>query len=422
MPGSNSLPAASMEVWVEDASNNGTMVNQTILLKRGQKRRLHSGDEISLVNPETLRKRIRDDARLQNILQQHSFVFVNVAHQQQQQKQQPAKRHADPLGQSLGSLGSFPIAGPTSSAKRRKGLVNVRAMKYTGIRGPTPIRSPVPAPNRALHPLGLPTPKSGNVHHNHNQKESSSVAVSNRGRRRVSSSMVAAPLEAASPRRIEQDYDIRDLLGRGTCGEVRRAIHRLSGKERAVKIISLPPPGLVNQKQQQEAQQWQAEARILQTLDHPYVVQLVDVFCTDTHLYLVMELCAGGDLFDRIIQTKKYTEYDARRVMRRLLCAMHYIHEDCQLVHRDIKPENILLTGANDPCDVKITDFGVAKSASSELKTFCGTPLYFAPEVLKRRHTVHGQGRYGKAADVWSLGVILYILLSGTPPYNIDGA
>ena len=85
----------------------------------------------------------------------------------------------------------------------------------------------------------------------------------------------------------------------------------------------------------------------------------------------------------------------------------------------DLKPENILLNASD--IDVKITDFGVAKSASGGLKTLVGTPGYLAPEILKRRHTVLGQGRYGKSADLWSLGVILYILLSGTPPFDVDG-
>jgi serine/threonine protein kinase len=86
----------------------------------------------------------------------------------------------------------------------------------------------------------------------------------------------------------------------------------------------------------------------------------------------------------------------------------------------DLKPENILLVSANSDVDVKLTDFGLAKAADEGLKTFCGTPQYFAPEVLRRRHTVAGRGRYGKQADMWSLGVILYVLLSGTPPFSAD--
>jgi serine/threonine protein kinase len=88
-------------------------------------------------------------------------------------------------------------------------------------------------------------------------------------------------------------------------------------------------------------------------------------------------------------------------------------------VHRDLKPENILLATRESDIDVKLTDFGLAKAINGDgLKTFCGTPQYFAPEVLQRRHTVRGAGRYGEPADMWSLGVILYVLLSGTPPFD----
>lgn len=105
--------------------------------------------------------------------------------------------------------------------------------------------------------------------------------------------------------------------------------------------------------------------------------------------------------------------------MRRLLSVVHYLHQDCNIVHRDLKPENILLGNKLSCIDVKLTDFGLAKCVSGNgLKTFCGTPQYFAPEVLKRQTTVMGQGRYGKPADMWSLGVILYVLLSGTPPFD----
>jgi serine/threonine protein kinase len=161
------------------------------------------------------------------------------------------------------------------------------------------------------------------------------------------------------------------------------------------------------------------EVSLLQSLDHPYIVQLVDVFLHHgVAMYLVMELVAGGDLFDRIVDQHRYTEVDARRAMRRLLSAVYYLHEIKNIVHRDLKPENILCAS---PTHVKLADFGLAKIMKADgLKTFCGTPQYFAPEVLQRRHTVSGEGRYGKPADMWSLGVILYILLTGKPPFSAD--
>ncbi|CAM9946573.1 unnamed protein product, partial [Choristocarpus tenellus] len=156
------------------------------------------------------------------------------------------------------------------------------------------------------------------------------------------------------------------------------------------------------------------------------IIKLEDIFQTDGAVYLVMELVSGGDLFDRIVERGIYSEDSAQELLFQVLTAVAYLHEK-DIVHRqglerrrwDLKPENILLVGRDSDVDVKITDFGLAKRANKEgLKTFCGTPQYFAPEVLKRRNTVLGVGRYGKEADMWSVGVILYILLSGTHPFH----
>eukprot|EP00536_Pseudo-nitzschia_multiseries_P008337 jgi/Psemu1/197785/e_gw1.210.63.1 len=211
--------------------------------------------------------------------------------------------------------------------------------------------------------------------------------------------------------RIETFYDMREVLGDGTSGQVRRAIHRQSGKERAVKIVSL--------RRNLNVDMMEREVDLLRSLDHPYIVRLVEVFVQrGVAMYLVMELVKGGDLFDSIVDKLRYTEVEARRAMRRILSAVYYLHEVANVVHRDLKPENIL---CSSPTHVKLADFGLAKIMNADgLKTFCGTPAYFAPEVLERRATVAGRGRYGKPADIWSLGVILYILLTGKPPFNAD--
>jgi serine/threonine protein kinase len=161
------------------------------------------------------------------------------------------------------------------------------------------------------------------------------------------------------------------------------------------------------------------EVALLQKLDHPYITSFIDVFVhPGVAMYIVMELVKGGDLFDRIAEMQRYTEVEARRTMRRLLSAVHYLHSQ-NIVHRDLKPENILIS--DSPTHVKLADFGLAKIVKSDgLKTFCGTPAYFAPEVLQRRSTVAGEGRYGKPADMWSLGVILFILLTGKFPFDAD--
>jgi hypothetical protein len=336
----------NMQVFVEDSSGNGTLVNQTILLRRGEKRILHSGDEICLVNPETLEKKVRSSTALRELLQRHSFVFVNV-----QQQQRPS------LLPSLFSSGQF-------SSGKCKAAVNPRETRQHSF--------PIPAGRAVQHSISSLQHRVSPIH-----------------------------------RRVEEDYDIRDLLGSGTVGQVRRAIHRQTGQERAVKIIK--SRGLV----QQDPLELEAEATILRELQHPYIVQLADVYTSskDSTVYIVMELLHGGDLFDRIVAKEHYSEVESRRVMRRLLSAIHYLHEDCNIVHRDLKPENILLSCRSGCIDVKLTDFGLAKSVNGDdLKTFCGTPQYFAPEVLKRRSTVAGRGRYGKPADMWSLGVVVSIV------------
>jgi serine/threonine protein kinase len=106
-----------------------------------------------------------------------------------------------------------------------------------------------------------------------------------------------------------------------------------------------------------------------------------------------MEMSSGGDLFDRVVKKKHYPEHEAKKVMTQILQAMAYLHEK-NIAHRDIKPENILLVSKHSDVDIKLTDFGLAKKVdeSGKMKTFCGTPQYFAPEVLQRRHTTKGSG------------------------------
>lgn len=342
-----------VSVWLEDCSGNGTLVNQTTLLRKGERRLLHAGDEICVVNPTSLRRKVRKQSLLTHILQQYSFVFVR-------QQYPPNFGPAAVMPSTLSFTSSFAPWKPPPST--RKAAVNARETT-TG-------REPV--------------------------------------------KLLAGPPE----RRLEQDYEVRDLLGEGTAGLVRRAIHRKTGQERAVKVIRLMKRPYATASTNALADV-QAEAKILQGLEHPYIVELDDFYVTDSAVYLVMELLQGGDLFDRIVDKGQYSETESRRVMRRLLAAIYYLHEEQNVVHRDLKPENILLCSRANDVQVKLTDFGLAKTVNDEgCKTFCGTPQYFAPEVLSRQHTVKGRGRYGKPADMWSLGVILYVLLSGTTPFE----
>ncbi|KAG1662155.1 Calcium/calmodulin-dependent protein kinase type 1 [Nymphon striatum] len=152
------------------------------------------------------------------------------------------------------------------------------------------------------------------------------------------------------------------------------------------------------------------EILVLRRLAHPNIVRLKETFEEKTKVYLVMELVTGGELFDRIVERGNYTEKDASGLIKQVLLAVDYMHT-LGVVHRDLKPENLLYYDADEDSKIMISDFGLSKMEDSGvMATACGTPGYVAPEVL-------AQKPYGKAVDVWSLGVISYILLCGYPPF-----
>jgi len=153
------------------------------------------------------------------------------------------------------------------------------------------------------------------------------------------------------------------------------------------------------------------EVSILQEMKHKHIIRLFDFFKEAANYYLVLEEMDGGELFDRIVAKAYYNEKEARDTCKIIIDAVGYLHKN-NVAHRDLKPENLLLVSKNDDSQVKIADFGFAKKVfeESSLTTQCGTPGYVAPEILE------GQ-KYDQRADMWSVGVILYILLGGYPPF-----
>ncbi|XP_052385710.1 MAP/microtubule affinity-regulating kinase 4 isoform X1 [Oncorhynchus keta] len=200
------------------------------------------------------------------------------------------------------------------------------------------------------------------------------------------------------------NYRLLKTIGKGNFAKVKLARHILTGKEVAIKIIDktqLNPTSL---------QKLFREVRIMKGLNHPNIVQLFEVIETDKTLYLIMEYASGGEVFDYLVSHGRMKEIEARAKFRQIVSAVHYCHMK-NIVHRDLKAENLLLD-AN--ANVKIADFGFSNefTLGNKLDTFCGSPPYAAPELFQ------GKKYDGPEVDVWSLGVILYTLVSGSLPFD----
>ncbi|GAB9465425.1 Camk/camk1 protein kinase [Globisporangium polare] len=212
-----------------------------------------------------------------------------------------------------------------------------------------------------------------------------------------------------NPNSFEEQYTLGKMIGSGTFSVVRDAIHKPTGQKYAIKCIKRE--GLTAE----DIEALTTEVAILKQMNHPNIMILHDFFAEEKYYYLVTEFMAGGELFDRIVEKSYYSEREARDLVKLLLEAIKYCH-DSDIVHRDLKPENLLLTSKDDDASIKLADFGFAKKIEFNgegLVTACGTPGYVAPEILE------GQA-YGKGVDIWSIGVITYILLCGYPPFHDD--
>lgn len=215
---------------------------------------------------------------------------------------------------------------------------------------------------------------------------------------------------------VDNSGNIRDWykletspLGAGSYGQVCKAEHKASKAIRAVKTVSKVAAG------PRILSRLHTEIDIMKMLDHPGIIKLYETFEDRKNIYLVMELCVGGELFDRIVASGHFTETQAAIVMQQMISAVYYMHEN-HVCHRDLKPENFLFR-SKDPIEtniLKLIDFGL--SATFEPGTFfatkAGTPYYVAPQVL--------DGKYDELSDIWSAGVIMYVLLCGYPPFMAE--
>jgi len=202
---------------------------------------------------------------------------------------------------------------------------------------------------------------------------------------------------------IIKDYTLGKTLGSGAFGTVRAAIHKETKQNRAVKILK---------KSEQDEEKLFLEVNILSKLSHPNIMQIYEFYDDNTNFYIVSELCKGGELFDMISEKGCFSEQEACPIMKQLLSAITYCHQN-HIVHRDLKPENILLEDKKDSeITIKLIDWGGARyfSKNKKMTKINGTPYYIAPEVLNEV--------YDEKCDIWSAGVIFYILLCGYPPFN----
>jgi calcium-dependent protein kinase len=205
------------------------------------------------------------------------------------------------------------------------------------------------------------------------------------------------------------NYEVLKQLGKGGYGKVYRVKNLKTGEIRACKHLS--------KLSIKNLPKFEREINILKKSDHPNIIKLYEIFESKRSLYLIMEECKGGEVFDKIIEhiqnKKMYTEKDAANMFQQMMSAVEYCHNN-GICHRDLKPENLLYLNQgpeiNNP--IKVIDFGLSQviSPDRKLKTKVGTAYYVAPEILK--------GSYTEKCDIWSAGVILYIFLSGDPPFN----
>jgi len=207
----------------------------------------------------------------------------------------------------------------------------------------------------------------------------------------------------ATIRQLKNIYEINPkVLGAGSFGKVFLGRNKKNPEHHvALKVIS-------KQKFADELDFIRQEVKILSTLDHPNITKYYETYEDSKYLYLVMEYCPGGELIEKITNKTSFSEKEACKIMLDIIKAINHCHS-LKIAHRDIKPENIMY---GEDGEIKLIDFGLAKQTkrTGKMTTLAGTPYFISPEILK--------GVYGIECDMWSLGVLMYMLLSGDYPFN----
>uniref|UniRef100_A0A671UQY0 Serine/threonine-protein kinase DCLK2 n=1 Tax=Sparus aurata TaxID=8175 RepID=A0A671UQY0_SPAAU len=277
----------------------------------------------------------------------------------------------------------------------------VNGVSNSQISTPRSTKSSTPSPTS---PRPLPSFKIPASHHVSSPNVNGSLNNHQEQTNRLSPEVNGNRYPPASS--ISEKYKIGKVIGDGNFAVVKECVERSTGKEFALKIID-------KAKCSGKEHLIENEVAVLRKVKHPNIIMLIEEVDTSSELYLVMELVKGGDLFDAITSSAKYTERDATAMVYNLAGALKYLHS-INIVHRDIKPENLLVFEYPDGTkSLKLGDFGLATVVEGPLYTVCGTPTYVAPEIIS-------ESGYGLKVDIWAAGVITYILLCGFPPFRSE--
>lgn len=280
----------------------------------------------------------------------------------------------------MGQKKSKPTAPPTTTAAPKAATATTNAAKMPANNASAAAKSSAPAAKSAA-----PAATSGGA----NKNPYVIIKDGDKG--------------APCNKQFKDLYTLGKELGKGNYSTVRLCVSLANKEECAVKCIvkrKLTP---------EDDEALKVEVAVLAAVDHPSIIKLNGFFEDPSDYFIVTELMSGGELFDRIVAKEFYSETDAQKVVRTLANCLQYIHNR-DIVHRDLKPENILLKDKSDDAAIKIADFGFARYVKEGCRTACGTPGYVAPEIITGKV-------YGKGVDIWSLGIIIYILLCGYPPF-----
>lgn len=221
-------------------------------------------------------------------------------------------------------------------------------------------------------------------------------------------SSVREPQPSEKPTNLtsfEAQYRLDEQIGKGGFAIVKIAYSRQNDSKVAVKLLK-------SQENASDVEAFEREYRLLKSLNHPHIVTVYGFFRDPEKICIVLEYLEGGELFDRIVEKKVYTEGMARHAFQMMLLAVCHLHSH-NIIHRDLKPENLLLSNKEDASTLKVCDFGLARELNDEeeLISRAGTPDYIAPEIVQSRPL-------GKPVDMWAAGVILFILLGGYSPFH----